>query len=443
MLHVLVAEDQPEAELVELERFTGLPTKALHVPGALLRKRLETAYAGVTARYLGAHDDAAPAIRTLDALQADAIASGASDIHLEPCASGGRIRVRVDGVLRASGHLPDELFRQVVSRVKVLASMDISDRRQPQDGRYEIEYGGRAIDARVSSVPTLEGENVVVRLLDVHTHIPTLDELGMPPDIRVRFAAAIHAPHGFVVVCGPTGSGKTTTLYAALAERNVEGQHLCTVEDPIEARLAGATQVQVNAKAGLTFPVALRAFLRQDPNVVMLGEMRDAESAQVGISAALSGALVATTLHASDAPRAVERMTDFGLTRATLASGISGILAQRLVRRLCECCRRFAHPDPLDASSLGLEPDSPVFHGVGCDACAGTGYLGRTGVFEYLGIDERLRSLIAAGDSSGEIARAATLCGYAPMIDHAKHLLEAGVIDLAELRRVLGREEAR
>jgi type II secretory ATPase GspE/PulE/Tfp pilus assembly ATPase PilB-like protein len=253
--------------------------------------------------------DAPPAIRAVDELHTAAIAAGASDIHIEPAQGGGRVRLRVDGILHESTRIPRELFSHVVSRVKLLAAMDIADRRQPQDGRYHIDAHGRSIDARVSSMPTINGEKLVIRLLDMHARVPTLEDLGMPSLLLEQYRRLVHAPHGFIVVCGPTGSGKTTTLYASLSERNVEGQHLCTIEDPVEIRMTGVAQVQVNTRAGLTFAGALRAFWRQDPNVIMVGEpARERRAVGRGASrrtrAAASGNCLGSLRYFSATPRA-------------------------------------------------------------------------------------------------------------------------------------------
>ena len=363
-------------------------------------------------------EELAPAIRAVDRLHETAVALRASDIHLEPTREGGRVRLRVDGILQMCESLPRGLFAAMLSRVKLLASMDIAERRLPQDGRYALERLDRHLDARVSSMPTIAGEKLVIRLLDLRAEIPGLATLGMGPGMLARYRSAIHAPHGFVIVCGPTGSGKTTTLYASLAERNVDGQHLCTVEDPVEVQIGGVAQVQVNPRAGLTFASALRAFLRQDPNVIMLGEMRDAESAGVAISAALSGALVMTTLHAGDAPRAVERLVELGIDRHALAAGLSTIVAQRLVRRLCARCRGARNAD--------------------CSQCGGTGYRGRIGVFECLPMTGAIRSAIAQGAAAAELAQLAAASGYVPMLTEGTRSMLQGETSRAEIERVLG-----
>lgn len=379
--------------------------------------------------------DDPPAVRAVDDLHDVALHAGASDVHLEPYDGGGRIRQRVDGILAQTRTVPAALFTQMVSRIKLLAAMDIADKRQPQDGRYHIERAGRSIDARVSSIPTMSGEKLVVRLLDLHADVPSLTRLGMPDAMLSAYRALLHAPYGFIVVCGPTGSGKTTTLYASMSERNVVGQHLCAVEDPVEVRMSGVAQVQVHERAGLTFAAALRSFLRQDPNVIMVGEMRDAETASVAVSAALSGQLVLTTLHASDAPRSIDRLVELGLKRHALASGLSAVVAQRLVRLLCTHCRRQARLSESDARSLDLKAGTTVHEPTGCDRCNGIGYRGRTAIFELLSVTPEISDAIASGISS--IALASIARGYEGMrADGIARALSAQT-SISELRRVL------
>jgi type II secretory ATPase GspE/PulE/Tfp pilus assembly ATPase PilB-like protein len=370
----------------------------------------------------------------LDAIHRQAVTAGASDVHVEPLPVGGRIRQRVDGVLSETMRLPEDVLDPVVARIKLLAGIDVAERRTPQDGRYSIDAGTRSIDARVSSVPTLHGERIVIRILDAHACAPSLEELDMPPEVFGKYRRAIDAPYGFVVVCGPTGSGKTTTLYASLKRRNLEEQQLCTVEDPVEIRIAGVAQVQVNSKAGITFAGALRAFLRQDPDVVMVGEMRDRETAAVATGAALSGQLVLTTLHASDAARAVDRLADLGVARAVLGSALSGILSQRLVRKLCASCRRPQRPSSSEARRFGIASTTIVFESSGCSACRGTGFIGRTALFEYLAVDAAVRRSIAAQASPALLTECAEASGYRPMLEHGLHRALRGETSLRELR---------
>ena len=416
-LHVVLAAPADESTIDRVQAVTGLRVIAAEAPRELIRNRIAAYYTSDEQNTDGADDP--PAIRAVDRLQESAVRLKASDIHIEPTRAGGRVRLRVDGILRESEQLPRELFHHVVSRVKLLAGMDIAERRLPQDGRYMLERCGRTLDARVSSMPTIAGEKVVIRLLDMQVEIPSLASLGMTTAVRERYRRVIHAAHGFIVVCGPTGSGKTTTLYASLAERNGDGQHLCTVEDPVEVQMAGVAQVQVNPRAGLTFASALRAFLRQDPNVIMLGEMRDPESASVAMSAALSGQLVMTTMHASDAPRAIERLVEFGLDRHTLAAGLSAVVSQRLVRRVCGYCRAG-----------------------GCTRCAGLGYRGRVAIFEFLPMTSAVRSAVARGETALELAEIASRAGYEPMMTEGLELVARGETSRTELERVLGSGDA-
>jgi type II secretory ATPase GspE/PulE/Tfp pilus assembly ATPase PilB-like protein len=365
-----------------------------------------------------------------------AVAAHASDVHVEPLAGGGRVRMRVDGILRELETIRAELLPAFVSRVKLLAGMDIADRRSPQDGRFGIPFEQREIDARVASVPTVDGEKLVVRLLDRYAAAPDLAALGMPPALLERYRAAVRAPWGFVLVAGPTGSGKTTTLYASLAELDARSRNLCAVEDPVEIRLPGVSQVQVNVRAGLTFPLVLRAFMRQDPNVVMVGEMRDGETAAVAVSAALAGQLVFTTLHANDAPRTIDRLAELGVARHSLAAALTAVVAQRLVRALCDRCRVREAIPPHVRGALATPHDAWFVAG-GCRACAGTGYLGRTGVYELMEIDDAVRDAIATGSSSVQVAQLAASAGYRPMHADAFAKVLAGVTSFEELTRVI------
>lgn len=416
-LHIIVPFPADESVVDRVQALTGLRVFVAEAPREAVRNHIAACYTRPQQALEESGDDP-PAIRAVDRLHDSAIKLHASDIHLEPTLKGGRVRFRVDGILREGEQLSRELFHPMVSRVKLLAAMDIAERRLPQDGRYLLDRAGRSLDARVSSMPTIVGEKLVIRLLDMQVQVPGLAALGMGEGMLARYRRVIHAAHGFIVVCGPTGSGKTTTLYASLSERNLDGQHICTVEDPVEVQMAGVAQVQINPKAGLTFASALRAFLRQDPNVIMLGEMRDAESASVAMSAALSGQLVMTTLHASDAPRAIERLVEFGLNRHTLAAGLSAIVSQRLLRRLCRQCRS-----------------------KGCVRCDGSGYRGRIATFEYLPMTNEVRSAVAQSQTALELAEVAVRAGYEPMMREGLRLVARGETSRSELVRVLGSGE--
>ncbi|MBV8491222.1 MAG: type II/IV secretion system protein [Candidatus Eremiobacteraeota bacterium] len=380
--------------------------------------------------------DDSPAVRAADEIFEAAIKNRASDVHLEPWCGAGRVRERVDGMLRESRRISEPLFAQILSRIKLLAGMDITDRRLPQDGRYTIERGGRTFDVRVSSIPTIEGERLAMRLLEARAQIPTLEALGMPPGIVARFRRMCAAPAGFVIVCGPTGSGKTTTLYAALAQRNERAQHLCSVEDPVEACIPGLAQVQVNVRAGLDFPSVLRAFLRQDPNAIMIGEMRDAETASVGVGAALSGQAVFTTLHSNDALGAVERLLELGISARSVANAVTGIVAQRLVRQLCPDCKEATAAGP-DAGWIGIDAAAIVANARGCERCLGTGYWGRSGVFELVEFGAQMRVAVDARALPAARRKIALAAGYEPMLANARQLVLRGETSIEEVVRVL------
>lgn len=365
-----------------------------------------------------------PIVRAVDDIFDSAVSSRASDVHIEPFAQGGRVRERIDGVLREARPLAQDVFERIASRLKLLAGMDIADRRVPQEGRYCTRAGGRWVEARVSSMPTVAGERLAIRLLEPQSAIPRLEELGMPAAIARQYRARVHAPAGFVVACGPTGSGKTTTLYASLSERNVIGQHICSVEDPVEVRLPGVAQVQVNVRAGVNFAVALRSFLRQDPNVIMIGEMRDAETAGVAASAALCGQLVLTTLHGNDCLHALERLAELGVAARTIAAAVTCVISQRLLRQLCTYCKTPGVPS----------------RAMGCERCSGSGYWGRSAVFELLGVSEALRDAIESGAPLAHRRAIALEEGYEPMRGAAMRLVESGETSLEETVRVLGGE---
>lgn len=432
--------DPDNVEVVDaLRAATRLRVRPLPMSRDAIRENLRAAYASSPGDREGSD---APVVRAVDRVFARAIAAHASDVHIEPSPAGGRVRIRVDGLLHELETIPAELFAAFASRVKVLANMDVADRRQPQDGRCGIPFEQREIDARVASVPTIGGEKLVVRLLDGYASAPELGALGMPPAILERFRAAAHAPWGFVLVTGPTGSGKTTTLYASLAELDRRTRNVCSVEDPVEMRLRDVSQVQVNVRAGVTFPAALRAFMRCDPNVVMVGELRDAETAAVSVSAALAGQIVFTTLHATDAPRTVDRLVELGVTRHSLAAALTAVVAQRLVRRLCERCRVHAVIPAQLRQALGTAQET-WYVAAGCRACDGTGFLGRTGVYELLTVDDATRDAIATGGSSVQVAATAARSGYRTMRDDARAKVLDGVTTYDEIARVVSWDAAR
>jgi type IV pilus assembly protein PilB len=381
-----------------------------------------------------------PAVRAVDEIVETAIAARASDIHFDPLTCGGRVRERVDGMLREVRRLDDSLFTRVVSRIKLLAGMDIADRRSPQDGQWAFVRRGTSVEARVSSMPTVWGETLSVRLLSEHANVPELEHLGMGQSLLERYRALVDAPSGFVVVCGPTGSGKTTTLYASLRSRNGEAQHLCTIEDPVEIRLGGVAQVQVNPRAGLTFSSALRSMLRQDPDAIMIGEMRDAETAVAAIAAALSGRLVLTTLHSRSALQAIERLVELGVRERKIAAALTGIVAQRLLRQLCPHCKKLRPAGTVRRFRIAAE--SHVYEAVGCERCNGTGYRGRSAVFELVTMSEALRQAVSSARPCAQLRKAASLQGYVPMAECGAALVSKGETTIEELVRVLDAPEA-
>jgi general secretion pathway protein E len=370
---------------------------------------------------LEAADDA-PIIRMLNALLTQAAKDGASDIHIEPYERSSSVRFRVDGTLREVVRPNKALHAALISRLKIMAELDIAEKRLPQDGRISLRIGGRAVDVRVSTLPAAHGERAVLRLLDKTDASFSLQGLGMSQELMARFVHMIEQPHGIVLVTGPTGSGKTTTLYASLARLPTATTNILTVEDPVEYELPGIGQTQVNPKIDLTFAKALRAFLRQDPDVIMIGEIRDVETAQIAIQASLTGHLVLATVHTNDAPSSVTRLIDMGVEPYLLSSSLLGVLAQRLVRKLCLRCRR--------------QDDSGRWHPVGCEQCLQTGYKGRTGVYELMSLDDKLRSLIHSRAAEAELFKAARANGMLPMRQDGQRLVAAGITALEEVLRV-------
>ena len=357
--------------------------------------------------------DDAPIIRMLNALLTQAARDGASDIHIEPYERHSSVRFRVDGNLREVVQPNRALHAALISRLKIMAELDIAEKRLPQDGRISLRLGSRAVDVRVSTLPSAHGERAVLRLLDKSESRLSMASVGMQGATLQRFQQLVTQPHGLILVTGPTGSGKTTTLYAALQSLDAMGSNIMTVEDPIEYELAGVGQTQVNTKIDLTFAKALRAILRQDPDIIMIGEIRDFETAQIAIQASMTGHLVLATLHTNDAASAVTRLTDMGIEPFLLSSSLLGVLAQRLVRKVCTQCA-----------------------GDGCAQCGQTGYAGRTGIFELLITDDALRAQIHAKESEASIRDAAVAGGMVLMRDDGERLVQLGITRAEELLRV-------
>lgn len=378
-------------------------------------------------------------VELVDTLLLQAIVHRASDIHLEPTPSGLRVRWRIDGVLHDKGHVDADVMSQVISRLKVLAHMDIAEKRIPQDGKCVIEYDGRQIDARVSTFPAVYGQKMVIRILDQARVRLDLARLGFDAQMLERFGQLIRKSSGFFLVSGPTGSGKTTTLYAALSALHAPEKHIITLEDPVEYYLDGVTQGHVRPEVGFTFAKGVRALLRQDPDVVMVGEIRDCETAQVAIEAALTGHMVLSTIHTNDAPTVIMRLMDMGIEPFLLNASISGVLAQRLARTICPNCKQSYEPGQEDVAmlkQLGAQPIT-LYRGAGCDECAGTGYKGRTGIFELLEMTPAMRTLVSHSPHIDAVSKQATADGMRPLLSDGLAKLAAGHISLAELARVL------
>jgi type IV pilus assembly protein PilB len=378
-----------------------------------------------------------PLVRLVDGMIAEAIVKGASDIHIESYEKRIRLRYRIDGELIEMAPLPFKLRAAIISRVKIMADLDISERRLPQDGRIKVKVQNRTIDLRVSVLPTIFGEKVVMRILDPTSLRTDLTKLGFPQDAYKRFNKAIHLPYGMILVTGPTGSGKTTTLYSALQTLNQVDINIMTAEDPVEYNFDGINQVLVRSDIGLSFASALRSFLRQDPDVVMVGEIRDGETAEIAIRAALTGHLVFSTLHTNDAPSTINRLVDMGIPAYLVASSTKLIMAQRMVRKVCPSCREEikATPEILDILDLDPadHPDLRVFKGKGCSECNKSGLTGRTGIFEVMTVSPEIERLILRDGSTEDIRAAAVKEGMVTLRMAALNKMKAGEIPLEQV----------
>lgn len=382
--------------------------------------------------------DDVPVIRLVNLILSEGVKVGASDIHINPEKTTVNVRYRVEGMLRKASEVPLKLAPSVVSRIKIMGNMDISETRLPQDGRFTIKVEGHEINVRVSSIPTTYGENVVMRLLDMSAQrIYELPKLGMGPEDYKLVTQAAHKPYGMILSTGPTGSGKSSSLYAIIKLVNRDEVNIMTLEDPVEYRMAGVRQVQLNVKAGMTFSSGLRAILRQDPDILMVGEIRDRETAQIAVQAALTGHLVLSTLHTNDALSAVTRLVDMGVEPYLVASVLLCSFAQRLVRCVCPHCREQYQPSIGLLHVFGLTPeDGPFFHGKGCPRCGGTGYMGRTAIFEVFPMLDELQGMVTAGKSKQEIYRRARELGIRTMADDAAKKIRAGITTAEEAIRV-------
>lgn len=438
---------------LQIEPLLGLPSE--------IRANIERLYGGEAVNDSGeeefeitGHDDnlddiehlkdmasEAPVIRLVNQIMTNAMSMRASDIHIEPFESHLKVRYRIDGVIHEMESPPATLTAAIISRLKLMARLNIAERRLPQDGRIQMRAQGKEIDMRVSTVPTMHGESVVMRLLDKHSVKLDLDTLGFSEDNRRKIQEQLDAPHGVILVTGPTGSGKTTTLYSALTQLNTPENKVLTVEDPVEYELEGINQIQANPKIGLTFADALRSIVRQDPDVIMIGEMRDVETARIAIQSALTGHLVLSTLHTNDAASGITRLLDMGLEDYLLTSTVNGILAQRLVRRLCPQCRE-SHPVmPEIEKELGLRRYQPegglrLWRAKGCQACGHTGYKGRSAIHEILVMNDDLRRLILKREDAGVLQEQARKDGMRTMYEDGILKALKGVTTLEEVLRV-------
>ena len=383
--------------------------------------------------------DDAPVVKLVHSVIADAVERGASDIHFDPRKGDMKVRFRVDGVVADATTVPKKLVKGLVSRVKIMADLDIAERRMPQDGRVGLSVDGRHIDLRVVTLPTAGGESIVIRILDKGQGVKTLEMLGMAPEDQTKLEHALHQTHGAILVTGPTGSGKSTTLYGALQMLNREDRTLITIEDPVEYEIEGVKQIQVNPRIGLTFAKGLRSMMRADPDVLLVGEVRDSETAQIAVEAALTGHLVLTTLHTNDAPTSVVRLLEMGIEPFLVASGIDCVVAQRLVRTLCEC----KEPQKLTAEMLqenGLPATEDIdgFNAAGCVRCGQSGFKGRIGVYEVMPVSKTLRELVLASRSADDLASMAVEEGMTRLAEDGLRKIREGLTSVDEVVRVLG-----
>jgi type IV pilus assembly protein PilB len=379
-----------------------------------------------------------PVIKLVNSLIAGAVEEGASDIHFEPEGREMRVRFRVDGVLRDSTQIPRRMIAGVISRVKIMADLDIAEKRIPQDGRVSLQVASHAIDVRVVTMPSTHGEGLVMRILDKEQALIGLGSLGMSAQSLEVFASAFNRSYGAVLVTGPTGSGKSTTLYAAINEINEPSRKIITVEDPVEYQVGGIVQVGVNPRAGLTFASGLRAMLRADPDVIMVGEIRDAETAKIAVESALTGHLVLSTLHTNDAPSAITRLTEMGIEPFLSASAVVAVVAQRLVRQLCTYCksRTMLSVSSLEKAGFNVAFDLEAYEPVGCGRCGGSGYKGRVGLYEVMSISDEIRELTVERSSADEIRKVAVSQGMRPLRADGFEKVKNGITSIAEVARV-------
>ncbi|MBI3768006.1 MAG: type II secretion system ATPase GspE [Deltaproteobacteria bacterium] len=464
-LVVAIADPRALGPLDDLRVLYGSPVRAVVLPVEVITDAINRAYdraSGSAAELMDGLDeerldliateleeprdlleagDEAPIIRLVNSLLFQAVKDRASDIHIEPFERTVTVRFRIDGILYDVISPPKRFQPVIISRVKIMAGLNIAEKRLPQDGRLRTKVAGRDVDVRVSVVPTAFGERVVLRLLDRSSTVLGLEELGLDGRNLALVGRLVRQSHGIILVTGPTGSGKTTTLYAALSTINSTERNIITIEDPIEYQLEGVGQIQVNPKIDLTFANGLRSILRQDPDVIMVGEIRDGETAEIAIQAALTGHLVFSTLHTNDSASAVTRLVEMGTEPFLVSSSVIAVMAQRLVRRVCDACRRTLHPDAATLAEIGLAADAAVGHavyggGAGCDACKKTGYRRRTGIHELMVVDDDVRALIMKNADATAIRRAATAAGMPTLRQDGAAKVLAGETTIEEVLRV-------
>ncbi|GAB4186993.1 MAG: GspE/PulE family protein [Simkaniaceae bacterium] len=462
---LLVAVSDPaDLEVLKEMRFmTGLSIKEVYAPAYLLEEAIERCYhqteKEASEYFQGLEKDIhasndfeeeneydlldqksqSPVIRMLNVILLEAIQQGSSDIHFEPLEETLAVRYRIDGVLQKRHNPPKEYQNQLLTRIKVMAKMDIAEHRLPQDGRIKLRMGGRQIDFRVSTVPVAHGERIVLRILDKSNVILGLDKIGMPKEVLRVFRKLIRQSQGIILVTGPTGSGKTTTLYSAISEINSSEVNIMTVEDPVEYKLPGMAQIGVNPKIDLTFAKGLRHILRQDPDVIMIGEVRDKETAEIAIQSSLTGHLVLTTLHTNDAPSALTRLVDMGIESYLLSSSVIGILAQRLVRKICPKCRvsyRAGKQEVEDLFPANEEEEVILYKGKGCAECFNSGYKGRHGIYELLLVTTSIKEQLSRSADASMLQRAANNLGMRTLRDEGAALVKQGITTSAEVLRV-------
>ncbi len=455
--HLVVAMRDPldYFALEDVRLVARMPVRPVIATGSAVQEALGRAYGGEAVRRAlpaapavpreaaaevaaAADVESAPVVRFVRTLLENAVRAGASDVHLEPDEDGVRVRWRVDGFLREALTVPPETYPSVVARLKIMANLNIAEHRVPQDGRTAVQVDGREVDVRVSVMPVVHGEKVALRLLDRSGLLLDKRRLGLSPANLARFDDLLRRPHGIILVTGPTGSGKTTTLYAMLQELNDASKNIVTLEDPVEYRLKGINQTQVHPRAGLTFAAGLRAILRQDPDIIMVGEIRDLETAEVAVRAALTGHLVLSTLHTNDAPSVVTRLADMGIPHFLIAASLAGCIAQRLVRKVCPECAETYEATLQEKEILGVErSDTPVLRrGRGCPWCLNTGYRGRTGIFEILTVTEAVRQAIDRKVTADDLRALAGREGTVDLFADGREKVLAGETTLAELLRV-------